>query len=111
MRTSGNQLLDARGVSLSKQKPSPSWPIGMNAGGHVDKAARPCAARGGCQCGVVGRIGRVLREGVQDVGEHQFLVLLLVMQADLDESRTTLRSVGRRHVSISRSTAASTWAR
>jgi hypothetical protein len=29
-------------------------------------------------------MGRVLREGVQDVGEHQLLMLLLVMQADLD---------------------------
>ena len=40
---------------------------------------------GGCQCRIVGRMGRVLREGVQDVGEHQFLMLLLVMQADLDD--------------------------
>ena len=29
--------------------------------------------------GVVGRMGRVQREGVQDIGEQQFLVLLLVM--------------------------------
>ena len=28
---------------------------------------------------------RVLREGVQDVGDQQFLVLLLVVQAELDE--------------------------
>ena len=27
----------------------------------------------------------VLREGVEDVGEHQFLMLLLVMQSDLDD--------------------------
>ena len=27
-----------------------------------------------------------LREGVQDVGEHQFLMLLLVMQADLEDA-------------------------
>ena len=29
-------------------------------------------------------MGRVLRKGVQDVGEHQLLMLLLVMQPDLD---------------------------
>ena len=36
---------------------------------------------------VVGGIGRVLRKGVQDVGEHQLLMLLLVVQADLQNAR------------------------
>ena len=36
---------------------------------------------------IIGRRDRVLREGVQDVGEHQFLMLLLVIEADLDQRR------------------------
>ncbi len=34
---------------------------------------------------VVDRISWILRKGVQDVGEDQFLVLLLVMQPDLQD--------------------------
>ena len=34
---------------------------------------------------IVGRRDRVLRKGVQDVGQHQFLMLLLVIEADLDQ--------------------------
>ena len=34
---------------------------------------------------IVGRRDRVLREGVQDVGQHQFLMLLLVIEADFDQ--------------------------
>ena len=37
--------------------------------------------------GIVGGMGRVLREGVQDVGEHQLLMLLLVVQSDLQNAR------------------------
>ena len=36
---------------------------------------------------VVGRGNRVLGKGVQDVGEHQFLVLLLVVEADFHQRR------------------------
>ncbi len=36
---------------------------------------------------IIGRIDRVLRKGVQDVGVHQFLMLLLVVQPDLDQRR------------------------
>ena len=36
---------------------------------------------------IVGRRDRVLRKGVQDVGQHQFLMLLLVVEADLDQRR------------------------
>ena len=32
---------------------------------------------------IVSRQNRVLREGVQDVGQHQFLMLLLMVEADL----------------------------
>jgi hypothetical protein len=46
------------------------------------RSAKPaCAAlRGGCQLRVVGRRGRVLREHVQDVGDEQLLMLLLVIE-------------------------------
>ena len=36
---------------------------------------------------IVSRQNRVLREGVQDVGQHQFLMLLLVIETDLDQWR------------------------
>ena len=46
------------------------------------------ARRGGKLPGrIVGRRNRILREGVQDVGQHQFLMLLLVIEADLDQRR------------------------
>ena len=87
---------------------------GVNAGRYIDKTAwtklldLPGARR--LPVRVVNRIGRVLREGVQDVGEQQFLMLLLVMQADL-QNREHALGIRRRHFAISRSTAASTWAR
>jgi hypothetical protein len=42
---------------------------------------------------IVGRRDRILRKGVQDVGEHQFLMLLLMVQPDLDQ-RQQLRQRG-----------------
>ena len=36
---------------------------------------------------IIGRRDRVLGKGVQDVGQHQFLMLLLVVEADLDQRR------------------------
>ena len=48
----------------------------------VTASARSRAAD--CQFGIVGRSGRVLREGVQDVGEQQLLMLLLVIEPELD---------------------------
>ncbi len=35
--------------------------------------------------GIVGGRDRVLREGMQDVGEQKLLMLLLVIDADLDQ--------------------------
>ena len=35
--------------------------------------------------GIIDRIGRVLRKRMQDVGQHQFLMLLLVIEPDLDD--------------------------
>ena len=49
------------------------------------RAAPPRPPRSALPVRVVGRRGRVLREGVQDVGEHQFLMLLLVMEPDLED--------------------------
>ena len=65
--------------------------------GTSTKPRGPCVARGGLPVRVIDRIGRVLREGVQDVGEQQFLVLLLVMQADLQD-REHAPGIGRRHL-------------
>ena len=75
---------------------------GVDAGRHIDEAAaRPNISWNLCRArrlpvGVVGRIGRVLREGVQNVGHQQFLVLLFVMQPDL-ENLEHARRVRRRH--------------
>ena len=75
---------------------------GMNAGRHIDiDAARAntswnLRSAGRLPVRVISRIGRVLREGVQDVGDQQFLVLLFVMQADL-ENLEYARRVRRRH--------------
>ena len=68
----------------------------VDTGGHVDEAARPKRRARRLPIRIVGRIGRVLREGVQDIGEQQFLVLLLVMQADLENFEHALR-FRRRH--------------
>ncbi len=69
----------------------------MNAGRHIDKTARALRRARRLPVGVVDRIGRVLRKGVQDVGEQQFLVLLLVMQADFEDREHALRFL-RRHL-------------
>ncbi len=70
---------------------------GMNAGGHIDEAARSLAGARRLPFRVVNRIGRILREGVQDIGDQQFLVLLLVMQADFDNAEH-MRGIRGRHV-------------
>ena len=72
----------------------------MDAGDQ--RAARPALRppRGHCQSRIVGRMGFVEREGVQDVGEQQFLVLLLVIEADLDD-RDAASAKSVRAISIS----------
>ena len=82
----------------------------MHAGRHIDVTARAQRRARRLPFGVVNRIGWILRKGMQDVGDQQFLVLLLVMQADLDDCEDVLGLRGRT-CSISRSTAASTCAR
>src|SRR5215468_4151210 len=57
----------------------------MNAYRHVHKAARTLRYRSGLPIRVVNRIGRILRKGMQNIGEQQFLMLLLVVQPDFDD--------------------------
>jgi hypothetical protein len=53
----------------------------------------------GARCGrkapvrVVSRIDRVLREGMQDIGEHQFLMLLLMVEPNLNQRRDLAKLV------------------
>ncbi len=68
-------------------EPRPLVTDGVNAGRHIDKTARTVRRARRLPSGIVDRIGRVLREGVQDVGDQQFLVLLLVMQADFENRK------------------------
>src|ERR1700694_1770862 len=43
--------------------------------------------------GIIGRRYGVLRERVQDVGQHQFLMLLLVIEADFKQRRDRRKGV------------------
>ena len=86
-----------RGRLVVETEPLPFMTDRMNARGNVNEPARTLCRARRLPGGVVDRIGRVLREGVQDIGEQQFLVLLLVMQADL-QNREDARRVRRRHL-------------
>ena len=68
-------------------EPLPRVADGVNAGRHIDKTARPKRSSRRQPARVVDRIGRVLREGVQDIGDQQFLVLLLMMQANFQDRK------------------------
>ncbi len=61
---------------------------GVNAGDElpssVAAALLPC---GQLPMRIVGRIGRILRERVQEVGQHQFLMLLFMMQPDFHDRK------------------------
>src|SRR5512139_3436629 len=57
----------------------------VDTGRHVDIAARTLRHTWRLPFGIVDRIGRILREGVQNVSYQQFLMLLLVMQPDFDD--------------------------
>ncbi len=96
MRQVGNQFVVPRRFVVEAE-PLPFVADRVNAGRHIDKTARAlrCARR--LPMRVIDRIGRILREGVQDVGEQQFLVLLLVMQADLQD-REHAHGIGHRHL-------------
>ncbi len=85
-------------------------PDQMNAGRNIG-IAFAAARYGRFPGGVIGRMGRVLREGMQDVGQQQFLMLLLVMQTDFENRENFARPSASSALSISRATASSTCAR
>jgi hypothetical protein len=60
---------------------------------RVSRRPRGCGKAPGR---IVGWAERVLREGVQDVGDQQFLVLLLVIEPDLEHGQDRLEGTGRR---------------
>ena len=53
---------------------------------------RSLCPRAGSANRIVGWSARVLREGVQDIGQHQFLMLLLVIEADLEDAEHLARA-------------------
>ena len=58
----------------------------MQAGGETDEAKRGRGASGRfVMGGAIARAQRVEREEIQDVGQQQFLMLLLMLHAKLDE--------------------------
>src|SRR6478672_125285 len=69
----------------------------MNACRYFDIAARAlhCARR--LPVRVIDRIRGVLREGMENIGDQQFLVLLFVMQSDFKDVEYA-RSVRRRYL-------------
>ena len=73
-----NQLIVKRRL-IVETKAFTVMPDRVNACRHFDIAARTlrCARR--LPIRIIGRVGRVLREGMQNVGDQQFLMLLLVM--------------------------------
>jgi hypothetical protein len=77
-----------RGALFVEREPRAIVTDQMNTGNErVDRRRRRRRALASrpLPIGVVGRMRLVLREGVEDIGEHQFLMLLLVMQSDLDD--------------------------
>jgi hypothetical protein len=96
---------------LSKEKLAPAWPIERRPPSR--RRNRRPAARGGALRlgrGTVGRRERVQREQVLQVGQHQLLVLLLVVPPDLEDRRVR----GQRAESADsrkRRTCSSTWRR
>ena len=63
---------------------------GVNAGDQTVFAGVGARAVRPLPVPIVGRMRRVLRKGVQDIGQHQLLMLLLVMQPDLDDREDPL---------------------
>ena len=73
------------GFSLSKWKLSSMCPTVWMPSLRPTHSSPLRVEAGNCHSDIVGRRDRVLRKGVQDVGQHQFLMLLLVIEADLDQ--------------------------
>ena len=70
------------------------------------QAARPRSRRARGKLAISG-LERILGERREDVGEEQFLVLLLVIDAELDQARAPRAKAS----ASARSSASSTWAR
>ena len=66
---------------------------------------------GGRPAGVIGRRDRIQRKRMQDVGEQQLLMLLLVIETDLEDAQHLGELRIASASSMSRTTASSTWAR
>src|SRR5262249_17167641 len=62
----------------------------VNAGRYFNVAAWSLCCPRRLPFWIIGRVRRILREGVQNVGDQQFLVLLLVMQPDFDNREYAL---------------------
>ena len=67
---------------------------GVDAFGKPDRAAA-ARRRRPLPSDVIGGRHRIEREGVQDIGEHQLLMLLLVIDADLDQRRERVKAARR----------------
>ena len=65
----------------------------MNAGNERVRRDRRVLVARPLPISRVDRVSLILREGVQDVGQHQLLMLLFVVKTDLDggEDRLTIR--------------------
>ena len=48
------------------------------------------------QCGAIDRLGRIFGEGGEDVGQEQFLVLLLMLDPERDQRQRLVGQVGQR---------------
>ena len=101
-RTVGGRL-------VVETEPVPLVPDGVNAFAELAEAraggARPPERR------IVGRRRRIFGKRVEDVGQDQFLVLLLVMKPDLDEIDEPRERIRRNDAAIRFSMPRSTWAR
>ncbi len=57
----------------------------VDAAGNVEPSQRRRGGRGGSRLGPIARADRIAPEGVLDVGHEQLLMLLLMLQAELDQ--------------------------
>ena len=74
-----------RGPSLSKAKPSPSWPIARTPPAtSIQRSGAALLSAAGLHR-LIGRVERVARERVLDVHEQQLLMLLLVIEPERDQ--------------------------
>ena len=75
------------GVSLSKQKPSPSWPIRRSAARTRNEPRFRRRPRRFAPTWQHGRVQRIGRKRVHHICHQQLLVLLFVVQTKLDDGQ------------------------